>query len=130
MQWVDDLQTRMTRCARQGARDSPVSVRNLRQRFTQTKPSVLLRRLRQLTRDFSRRLNALAGSRLKEERASLKALHGRLQLLSPQNVLGRGYSITSDAETGRILRAARDARPGQNLRTQLKTGSVRSVVVE
>ena len=130
MQWVDDLQTRMTRCARQGARDCAVSVRNLRQRFTQTKPSVLLRRLRQLTRDFSRRLNALAGSRLKEERASLKALHGRLQLLSPQNVLGRGYSITSDAETGRILRAARDARPGQNLRTQLKTGSVRSVVVE
>jgi len=51
-------------------------------------------------------------------------------LLSPQNVLGRGYSITSDAETGKILRNARNARPGQNLRTQLKEGTVRSVVAE
>jgi exodeoxyribonuclease VII large subunit len=66
----------------------------------------------------------------REERAALKALQGRLQLLSPQDVLGRGYSITSDAETGKILRTARDARPGQNLRTQLKTGIIRSVVDE
>ena len=130
MQWVDDLQARMTRCARQAVRDCSISVRNLRQRLTQTKPSILLRQLRQVVTDLSRRLNAFAGSRLKGERAALKALHGRLQLLSPQDVLGRGYSITSDAETGKILRAARDARPGQDLRTQLKTGTIRSVVAE
>jgi exodeoxyribonuclease VII large subunit len=130
IQWVDDLQARMSRCARQAVRDCSVSARNLRQRLTQTKPSILLRQLRQVITGLSRRLNAFAGSRLKEERAALKALQGRLQLLSPQDVLGRGYSITSDAETGKILRTARDARPGQNLRTQLKTGTIRSVVAE
>jgi len=130
MLWVDDLQTRMTRCARQTARDCTVSVRNLRQRITQTKPSILLRQLRRLTRDLNRRLRELASSRLKGERAALKAADGRLQLLSPQNVLGRGYSITSDAETGKILRDARDARRGQNLKTQLKEGSIRSVVAK
>jgi len=129
-QRVDDLHARLTRCARQAVRDCTLSVRNLRRRLTQTKPSILLRQLRRLTTEFGRRLNTLAGSRLKDERASLKALHGRLQLLSPQNVLGRGYSITSDAETGKILRAARDARPGQRLQTQLKTGTLRSVVIE
>jgi len=130
MQKVDDLHTRMARCAWQSVRDCKVCVRNLRLRLAQTRPSILLRQLRRVTSDLSRRLNSLAGSRLKEERAALKALHGRLQLLSPQNVLGRGYSITSDAETGKILRTARDARTGQNLRTQLKTGTIRSVVAE
>ena len=127
-QWVDELQARMTRCARQVVRDCTISVRNLRQRLTQTKPSIFLRQLRRITSDLSRRLTALAGSRLKGEHAALKSLRDRLQLLSPQNVLGRGYSITSDAETGKILCSARDVRPGQPLRTQLKEGTVRSVV--
>jgi exodeoxyribonuclease VII large subunit len=130
MQWIDDLQARMTRRTRQTVRDCAVSVRNLRQRLAQTKPSIFVRELRRLTRDLSRRLNELAGSHLKGERATLKTLHGRLQLLSPQSVLGRGYSITSDAETGKILRNARDTRPGQDLRTQLKQGAIRSVVAE
>ncbi len=130
MQWVDDLQGRMTRCARQTVRDGAVSVRNLRQRLAQTKPSILLRQLRRVTSNLGRRLNGLAGARLKGEQAALKALQGRLQSLSPQSVLGRGYSITTDAETGKILRTAHDARPGQNLQTQLKTGTIRSVVAE
>jgi len=130
MQWVDELQARLTRCTRQTVRDSAVSVRNLRQRLAQTKPSILLMQLRRVIRDLSRRLSELAGSHLKGERATVKALHGRLQLLSPQNVLGRGYSITSDAQTGKILRSARDTRAGQNLRTQLKEGAIRSVVAE
>ena len=130
MQWADELQARMARCARQAVRDCGLAVRNVRQRLTQTKPSTLVRQLGRVASDFNRRLNALAGSRLKGEHAALKALQGRLHLLSPQNVLGRGYSITTDAETGKILRAARDARAGQRLRTQLKTGSIRSVVAE
>jgi exodeoxyribonuclease VII large subunit len=130
MQWVDDLQARMIRCVRQTGRDCTISVRNLRQRLVQTKPSILLLQLRRTIRDLNRRLHELAGSHLKGERAAVKALCGRLQLLSPQNVLGRGYSITSDAETGKILRNVRDARRGQNLKTQLKEGTVRSIVAE
>jgi exodeoxyribonuclease VII large subunit len=130
VQFVDELEARMTRCARQMVRGCTVSVRNLRLRLTQTKPSILLRQLRQLTRDFSRRVRDLARSRLKEERATLKTMGGRLLLLSPRNVLSRGYSITTDADSGEILRSAKEARRGQKLQTQLKSGTIRSIVEE
>src|SRR5437867_4107900 len=42
----------------------------------------------------------------------------RLRLLSPMNVLERGYSITLEADTGRVVRQAATARVGQKLRTQ------------
>ena len=128
VQFVDELQTRMTRCARQKVRDCRLAVRNLRQRITQTKPSTVLRQLRQGVRDLDRRIHDRARTRLKEERADLKTLSGRLGLLSPLNVLSRGYSITSDAKSGRIIRNAGDARPGQKIDTRLRTGTLRSVV--
>jgi exonuclease VII large subunit len=39
-------------------------------------------------------------------------------------VLGRGYSITLEANTGKVVRDARTVHPGQRLRTRLKTGEV------
>ena len=48
----------------------------------------------------------------------------RLQLLA------RGYSITTDAATGKVLRIAEEVRTGQKLKTRLKSGEVRSVVEE
>jgi exodeoxyribonuclease VII large subunit len=52
----------------------------------------------------------------------------RLRLLGPDQVLQRGYSITSEAETGKVLRDANEVRAGQRLRTRLKTGEVLSQV--
>jgi exodeoxyribonuclease VII large subunit len=39
-------------------------------------------------------------------------------------VLARGYSITMDAATGRVLREADKVKAGQRLRTRLKKGEV------
>ncbi|MEN9573891.1 MAG: exodeoxyribonuclease large subunit [Verrucomicrobiota bacterium] len=61
-------------------------------------------------------------------RAQLAALSSRLRLLSPENVLARGYSITSDAATGKVIRRAEQAKPGQTLRTRVQDGEVESVV--
>ena len=55
-------------------------------------------------------------------------MEARLKLLSPENVLARGYSITMDAASGRVLRAATETHPGQKLKTKLMSGEVRSVV--
>ena len=52
----------------------------------------------------------------------------RLRLLSPRNVLGRGYSITKHVATGRIVRSARDAAAGDLLETSLREGKVVSRV--
>lgn len=62
-------------------------------------------------------------------RDRLEKLALRLQLLSPSHILGRGYSITLDQATGRVLRHATQAPTGTRLLTRLASGELRSVVV-
>jgi exodeoxyribonuclease VII large subunit len=128
MQYVDELYNRAQRCGQQKLRDSVVTARNLRQRLVRAKPSIAFKQLRQAMRDFGRRLHEASRQRARNHRAVLKELHGRLQLLSPENVLGRGYSITTEATTGRILRHASKVQPGQRILTRLKVGALKSVV--
>ncbi|MEY4200307.1 MAG: hypothetical protein RLZZ265_2047, partial [Verrucomicrobiota bacterium] len=61
-------------------------------------------------------------------REQLAALTSRLRLLSPENVLARGYSITTDAASGEVIRDAKAVQAGQVLKTRLRTGEVESVV--
>ena len=51
----------------------------------------------------------------------------RLDALSPERLLARGYSITRD-EGGRILYSVSDVKTGQTLYTQLARGKMASVV--
>jgi len=44
----------------------------------------------------------------------------------PRRVLHRGYSITLDARSGKVLRSSAEVREGQKLLTQLAEGEVRS----
>jgi exodeoxyribonuclease VII large subunit len=53
-------------------------------------------------------------------------LEKRLNALGPQQVLNRGYSITLDAASGKVLRDAQKVKPGQKLRTRLAKGEISS----
>jgi exodeoxyribonuclease VII large subunit len=128
LQYLDDLQTTLLRCVRQGWRDRRTNWRNLQQRLARVKPSILLRQRRQVVRDLQRRLCDLARQTVKQRRHVLVNLNGRLRLLSPDNVLARGYSITTDALSGKIIRAAKEVCAGQKLNTKLKIGEIGSVV--
>jgi exodeoxyribonuclease VII large subunit len=57
-------------------------------------------------------------------RNGLGALEARLRLLGPEQVLARGYSITSDAATGKVLREATEVKADQRLKTRLKAGQI------
>jgi len=63
-------------------------------------------------------------------KSSLVATESRLRLLGPEQVLARGYSITLDATTGRVLRNAAQVKVGQRLKTRLKQGEISSRVEE
>ena len=58
----------------------------------------------------------------------MKELSGRLALLSPQNVLNRGYSITARASDGKVLTSAAQVRKGERIRTRLREGEIESDV--
>ena len=96
--------------------------------------SGLLRGLKTAVRGRTQTFAALAGrflrsrpsAALETRREKLIQLEKRLTLLGPEQVLSRGYSITTDAETGVVLRDAGSVKPGRKLRTRLARGTLQS----
>jgi exodeoxyribonuclease VII large subunit len=129
MQYLDELQVALTRCAWRAGREGRTAWQNLRTRLLRLRPALVLQRHGQVLRELGRRLAETAHHRVSEERGALRTVEARLRLLSPGNVLSRGYSITMDAATGAVIRRARDVRAGQGLRTQLAEGEIRSEAV-
>jgi len=101
-QQLDDLHSDLSRCLKQRTHHSQVVLQNLSERLHRIRPSQSLKLRRDQLRQFERRLNALG----------------------PEQVLGRGYSITMDAASGKVLRDAAKVKSGQKLKTRLKTGEV------
>jgi exodeoxyribonuclease VII large subunit len=128
LQRLDDLQTGLLRSARAGARRQRVAWQNLSDRLCRARPALLLKPRRQALRQAQERLQEQTLHRLGEACNRFETLSARLRLLGPEQVLGRGYSITLDAQSGAVLRAAAAARAGQRLRTRLKVGEITSVV--
>jgi exodeoxyribonuclease VII large subunit len=54
----------------------------------------------------------------------LRQLEHQLNLLGPEQVLSRGYSITMDAASGKVLRDAGKIQAGQKIKTRLKQGEI------
>ncbi|RMF74895.1 MAG: hypothetical protein D6744_14050, partial [Planctomycetota bacterium] len=78
-----------------------------------------------LRQTFSRMLRAMHVT-LGTARAQLGSRADRLTACAPQRVLARGYSITRDARTRRILQSVSEIREAQRLITQLADGEFRS----
>jgi exodeoxyribonuclease VII large subunit len=128
MQYLDDLRMSLVRSLRAGARLGRTTLTGLSGRLRRSHPTAMFKQRRQTIREWHRRLGESARGCLKENRVALEGMEDRLKLLSPENVLARGYSITTDAASGRVLRSAAETRPGQELKTKLMSGEVRSVV--
>jgi exodeoxyribonuclease VII large subunit len=102
LQRLDDLQSGLLRGLKTAARSRNVALQNLAGRFLRAKPSQVL----------------------KARKEVLKQLEKRLNLLGPEQVLARGYSITTDAASGKVLRDATKVKAGQKLKTRLAKGEV------
>jgi exodeoxyribonuclease VII large subunit len=131
-QWqrLDDLQTGLLRVARFRSRELHARWQSTAARLLQLKPARVLAQRREGLNLLQNRLGERTRFHLAKLQASQQQLGERLRLLSPENVLARGYSITTDERTGNVIRAAAETKPGQRLKTRLKSGTVRSVVEE
>jgi exodeoxyribonuclease VII large subunit len=128
LQRLDDLQSSLARCAKQGCRDGKRAWQNLHDRLGRLRPRQVIAQRREILHQEHCRLIEMARHRFSNLQIRLEHIASRLRLLSPEQVLARGYSITLDAETGQILRNASELQPGRRLRTRLQSGEVRSVV--
>jgi exodeoxyribonuclease VII large subunit len=128
LQRLDDLQLTLSRCARQQLRKHRVAGKNLGVRLDRVRPGQLLAQRRTSLAGEQRRLREQARHYLRRLRQRGEALRDRLHLLGPEQVLARGYSITLDAATGKVIRSKAQTQPGQVLKTRLQNGEVGSVV--
>jgi exodeoxyribonuclease VII large subunit len=124
LQRLDDLQNGLVRCAKQGTRERQVAWHNLATRLLRVRPAQLLGQRRELLKTSRHRLHELAQVHLRNWQNRFGATEARLRLLGPEQVLSRGYSITTDAASGKVLREAAEVKGGQRLKTRLKTGEI------
>jgi exodeoxyribonuclease VII large subunit len=93
------------------------------------------RRPFEIVHDRARRVDELgleanaAMQRLVRDRQSQLAMFaGKIQSLSPLEVLARGYTITQDARSGTVIKSAEQLRVGQSIVTRFAAGAAISKV--
>jgi exodeoxyribonuclease VII large subunit len=130
LQWLDDLQEALLRNAKRQGREQASHWQNLALRLARLRPSQRLALRRETFQQLHRRLQQRVQQGFDAQKVRLDRLTIQLRLLAPEQTLARGYSITSDAITSRIIRNAQDTKKGQRLRTRVHQGEILSVVDE
>jgi exodeoxyribonuclease VII large subunit len=128
-QWqrLDEARATLARTTRLRLRAARSAWRALAARWIALRPRPVLDRQRVGLAVLAQRLAKLVRLHTLSRRQTLATTIARLHLLSPLNVLARGYSITRDATTGHVVRHATRVTPGQRLRTRLETGEIDSI---
>ena len=79
--------------------------------------------------DFAQRLNLNITHALNTEREKLSGIAGKLESLSPLNVLKRGYTITTKQEDNKSLRDIKSLSKGDKIKTNLSKGRIISEIL-
>ncbi|MHB0859115.1 MAG: exodeoxyribonuclease VII large subunit [Anaerolineae bacterium] len=80
--------------------------------------------------ELTRRAGASMERQITLGRTLVDGSWARLQALSPEHVLGRGYAIVRDSDTGATIRDARHIAPGAGLAITLHRGSLHAHVTQ
>jgi exodeoxyribonuclease VII large subunit len=129
MQRLDDVRDDFQRVGADVVNDRRRALDALRHRLAATPLSQIIELQRQRLNGLTHRLREAIQTRQGAFQTRTSELAGRLRLLSPQNTLDRGYSITRDADSGEVIRAADKTKTGQKLKTALASGEISSEVL-
>ena len=128
MQRVDDLCDELIQGGREFLKQQDVRLRNLSDRLVRVRPSKILKDRNKELEQQKRQFHDIVKGRMGQLKRDVEALNDRLRLLDPKNIVSRGYSITTDAKTGRILRSVKKTHSGQTIITQMSDGDIESTI--
>lgn len=126
LQRLDAISERITARSRQHLRTAGERTDTATQRLAVCVAAVQRHNLARLERSQARLVLA-ARQRVADAARDVDTAQTRLKALDPANALLRGWSITRNAD-GAIVRSVADARPGDQLLTQLADGTLTSTV--
>ena len=128
MQRVDDLCDELIQGGHEFLKQQNVRLRNLSDRLVRVRPSKILKDRNKELEQQKRQFHDIVNGRMGQLKRDVEALNDRLRLLDPKNIVSRGYSITTDAKTGRILRSVKKTHSGQTIITQMSDGDIESII--
>lgn len=126
-QKLDSLRTDLTDAATDALLGRRRALQQYEIRHRALHPSNILERRIEKLGSLRKHLENLAAHGVSRNTEQLKRLENMLRTLGPESAFKRGFSITLAAD-GSILRSAKNAKPGQILRTKLIDGEIVSTV--
>ncbi len=127
-QRLDDLGEGLKSYSRRRLESIGTQLHQLGRHLNTVRPLERVRRLQKNNDQLFQQLQSRLRNRCQLFHERIEALRIRLELLSPTQVLKRGYSMTWNATTGRLVRTAQDAAEGDKLSTRLGIGEIESIV--
>jgi exodeoxyribonuclease VII large subunit len=118
-QMVDERSMRLAEAARELFGRLRRGLEYMRQLVARIEPHRLVGRKHLEVQELAGRLRMGAGGAFGQNQLNLTALKNRLEALDPRSVLKRGYSITKNVRTGRVITRAADVAVGDAIVTEL-----------
>lgn len=118
-QHLDDLGWDLGDAMRRVFFDAQKQVQDCQEQVARIEPHRLLGRMTVELNNLAGRSLAGLTQVLNRKNLQITAQENRLAGLNPRSVLNRGYSITLDKQTGRVIRTAEDVKAGDVLLTEL-----------
>ena len=128
MQHRDELSSKLRRGWRLHWRHAAERLGVLNDRIRRFRPRIMVANRRDEMESLRSNLSGKMGEQFKQRRQRLDRLAERLRLLDPANVLSRGYSITRDSGSGKVIRSAASVQSGQKVSTRVQDGEFGSMV--
>jgi exodeoxyribonuclease VII large subunit len=126
LETVHDLRARMDEAMQRHLDLLGRRLNDLGRRRALRQPVDRLRELERRLDDQGERLKRAVKLRLERGKSDIEARAGKLESLSPLNVLARGYSLTRSGAG--LVRSSEQVRPGELIETRLQHGTIISRV--
>lgn len=126
---LEKLETRLLQSLTGKLRLSKDKLVRIANSYAMRQPFDRLRRWQQRLDEFAQRLKLNITHALNTEREKLSGIAGKLESLSPLNVLKRGYTITTRLENNKSLREVKGLNKEDEIKTSFSKGSVISTIL-
>jgi len=127
-QQVDDLRHRLSQATGAGFETQRARLDTASEKFKLLSPQARVTSWKQRLDSQQRRFESAFGQFWQATNHRLQHASGKLELLSPKSTLSRGYSITTLADSGRLVRSVSNVASGTKILTKLLDGEFNSVV--
>ena len=127
-QLLDELAMRLEQAQHRLLKQKFLHCKQLSLRFQALAPTKQLQRLKERLHYCQQQLQQGIKNKISQKKLKFAGISRELQAVSPLQTLARGYSITTDAQTGKIVTDSSKLLPGSKLHTRLEKGALISIV--